>query len=96
MRGETEDIEEKKKKLLEAKNAEEQLKATLRVVLDHAAYSRLTNIRLVNPQLYLTAAQYVISLFKQSGKRVGEENLLRILKTLKESERAESIRFERK
>jgi DNA-binding TFAR19-related protein (PDSD5 family) len=99
---EIEEIRRKKliqqQKLLEAKRAEEELKALLRVALEPAAYERLSNVRLANHQLYLEAAQYVIAAYKRFGRPLTEQQLLNTLYTLKSGHQDEATRisFKRK
>lgn len=67
-------MEELKQKLLERKKAEEQavqaeteLDNVLRTVLSPEAKARLGNVKIVNKELYLTAAKTILYLY-QSGK----------------------------
>ncbi len=85
-------------KLAEAKKAEEQLKTTLRVILEPEAYDRLSNIRHANPNLYVTASQHALAVYKRFGQRISEQQLLNILTALKAqmNEGEKKIRFERK
>lgn len=84
-------------RLAEAKKAEEQLKATLRVVLDENAYDRLTNVKLANAQLFLAAAQHVLAAYKRIGRKIKDEELLAILRRIKTgTEKQTRISFERK
>ena len=89
--------EEIKQKKLEAKKAEEQLKTTLRVVLDEAAYERLMNVSLANNELYIVAAKNALMLFKRMKRKITEKELLALLAAIKEqSETKSTIRFHRK
>jgi DNA-binding TFAR19-related protein (PDSD5 family) len=92
-----EELDEARKKKLEAKKAEEQLKTTLRVALDEAAYERLMNVSLANKELFLVAAKNALMLFKRVGRRLTESELLSLLRTIKEqTETGSSITFRRK
>ena len=90
----SEEADERKQ---EAKKAEEQLKATLRIALDESAYERLMNVSLANKELYLTAAKNALMLFKRMGRQMSESELLSLLRAIKEqSETKSSITFHRK
>jgi DNA-binding TFAR19-related protein (PDSD5 family) len=92
-----EELDEARKRKLEAKKMEEQLKSTLRVALDEAAYERMMNVSLANKELYLTAAKNVLMLHKRVERRLTEEELLMLLKKIKEqTETKSSITFHRK
>ena len=85
-----EDIEELKKrkleehrKLLEAAKAEEQLKAALRVALEEAAYERLMNISYANKEFYLNVAQRALMVYKQAGRKLTEEEIIFLIRSLK-------------
>jgi len=92
-----EETEEVKNKKLEAKKAEEQLKAALRVALEEPAYERLMNVSLANKELYLAAAKNVLMLYKRMGKRIKENELLSLLTAIKEqTEKKSTITFHRK
>lgn len=92
-----EELEDIRKKKLEAKKAQEQLKATLRVALDEAAYERMMNVALANKEMYLMAARQVLMAFKQVGRKINEEELLTVLKAIKEqTETKTTITFHKK
>jgi DNA-binding TFAR19-related protein (PDSD5 family) len=92
-----EELDEARKKKLEAKKAEEQLKTTLRVALDEAAYERLMNVSLANKELFLVAAKNALMLYKRVGRRLTESELLSLLRTIKEqTDTGSSITFRRK
>ncbi len=98
---EEESIKQKKatehQKMVEAKNREEQLKATLRSVLEEDAYNRIINVKLANSQLFLMTAQNLLAIYKRIGRRIKDKELLTILLRLKEeNEKETSITFERK
>lgn len=85
------------KRLLEAKKAEEQLKTALRSAVQEAAYDRLMNVHHANAQLFLVAAQNILSLHKRVGRKLTEEEILAVLRKIKElSETPTQIRFQRK
>ncbi len=80
-------MEELKQRLLERKKAEEQavqaeaqLESVLRTAMNPEAKARLGNVRIVNRELYLKAAQAIIYLF-QNGKLSGkiQDNEMRLL-----------------
>lgn len=84
-------------KLAEAKKAEEQLKTTLRVILDEPAYVRLMNVKMASQQVFATAAQYLLRVFQKFRRKITEEELLAVLRTIKErNEKETKITFERK
>ncbi|MBD3210598.1 hypothetical protein GF318_04430 [Candidatus Micrarchaeota archaeon] len=84
-------------KTLEAKKAEEQLKTTLRAVLDDDAYERMTNVSLANRDLYLAAAKNSLMLYKRLGRKITENELLSLLRAIKEhTEKSSNITFQRK
>ena len=98
---ETSDIRKKKqteqKRAVEARKAEEQLKAALRVALENDAYERITNVKIANAQLFLVAAQNILSLYKQIGRKINDKELLFMLHKIKEqNEKQTAIKFERK
>ena len=92
-----EEVEEIKKKRLEARRAEEQLKTTLRVALDESAYERLMNVSVANKELYLNAARNILTAFKRIGRKISENELLMVLKAIKEQTETETkITFHKK
>ncbi|MCI0504344.1 hypothetical protein L0Y65_06590 [Candidatus Micrarchaeota archaeon] len=98
--GEDEDgqqLEDLKKRKLEAKKAQEQLKATLRVALDEAAYERLMNVAVANSETYLSAAKNVLMFHRKAGRKITEKELLSLLRAIKEqSETKTTITFHKK
>ncbi len=93
----SEEEEDIKKKRLEARKAQEQLKSTLRIALDEAAYERLMNVALANNDVYLATARQVLMAFKRVGRKIKEEELLMVLKAIKEqTETKTSIKFHKK
>ncbi len=92
-----EELEEAREKKREAKKAEEQLKATLRLTLDSAAYERLMNVSMANKELYIATAKQVLMAFKRVGRKINEEELLMVLKAIKEQTQTETkITFHKK
>lgn len=94
---EDQELEEARKKKLDAKKTEEQLKATLRMALDEAAYERLMNVSVVNKELFLEAARNLLVFYKRAGRKITESELLSLLRALKErDEKKTSITFQKK
>ena len=92
-----EELEGIKQKKLEARRAQEQLKATLRVALDEGAYERLMNVALANNEIYLATARQVLMAFKRVGRKINEDELLSVLKAIKEqTETKTTITFHKK
>lgn len=92
-----EEADEIKNRKLEARKAEEQLKATLRVALEEPAYERLMNVSLANKELYLAAAKNVLVLYKRVERRLNENEVLALLTAIKEqTETKSTIKFHRK
>jgi len=97
MGDEEEGLEDARAKRLDAKKAQEQLKSTLRGALDEAAYARLMNVSVANNELYLTAAKNVLMFYKRAGRRIREEELLQLLRAIKEqTETKTTISFHKK
>jgi len=77
-----------RKQLLErqkALEAEAQLNRVVKTLLDDAARERLSNVKLVNSELYMKAVQAIIYLYN-SGKiqeKISEAQLLQLLQTLR-------------
>ncbi len=89
----------RKRKLEEmqkAKEQEEKVRATLRTVLDEDAYERLINVKVANPSLYAGAVQGCVALYQRLGRKLGDRELLFILKRLKIGSEETKITFERK
>lgn len=92
-----EDLEQVKKKKLEAKKAQEQLKATLRMALDESGYLRLMNVAIANEDLYLMAAKNVLMYFKRAGRKITEKEVVTLLQAIKEqNETKTTITFHKK
>jgi DNA-binding TFAR19-related protein (PDSD5 family) len=89
--------EEIKKKRLEARKVEEQLKSTLRAALNEDAYVRLMNVSIANKELYLVAAKNALMLFKRMGRRITDQELLSLLHAIKgQTEKETKITFHKK
>lgn len=88
---------DEQKKAAQAKKAEGQIKATLRIALDEKAYDRIMNVRIVNEELFLATAQNIISVFNRVKRKITENELLYVLGAIKQqSEKNTQITFERK
>ncbi|MFH0885283.1 MAG: DNA-binding protein [Candidatus Micrarchaeota archaeon] len=95
--GDDEQLEEARKKKLDAKKAQEQLKSTLRFALDEPAYERLMNVSVANSEIYLSAAKSVLMYYKRAGRKVNEAELLSLLRAIKEqNETKTTITFHKK
>ena len=91
------ELERVRKEKLEAKKAQEQLRATLRMALDNAAYDRMMNVAVVNNELFLTAAKNALMLFKRAGRPLTEDEIVTLLRAIKEqSEKKTTITFHKK
>jgi DNA-binding TFAR19-related protein (PDSD5 family) len=94
---EAEGIEQLKRKRLEARKMEEQLKSALRSVLDEAAYDRLMNVSVANKELYIMAAKNLLAAAKQARRKITDAELLSFLRAIKEqTETKTSITFHKK
>lgn len=99
-----EDIEEVKqkkleeqKKMMEAAKAEEQLKAALRIALEESAYERLMNVSYANKELYINVAQRALVVFRQAGRKLTEEEIIVLIRSLKrQTEHETTITFREK
>jgi len=97
MSDEQQDIEQIRKKKIDSKKAEEQLKSSLRIALEEAAYDRIMNISVVNKELFLSASNHVLRVFQRVGRKVSEAELIKILSLLKsQGEKQTSITFHKK
>lgn len=75
-----------------------QIRAMLKQLLEPAAYERLQNVRLSNPELYQKVAQLIVMLYQQ-GKlqnKLDESTLKALLGKLLGSRRESKISFTRK
>jgi DNA-binding TFAR19-related protein (PDSD5 family) len=94
---EQEELEEARKRKAEAKKAQEQLRQTLRLALEEAAYDRLMNVSVANEELFLSAAKNALMFFKRAGRRITEKEVLALLRAIKEqSETKTTITFHKK
>ena len=74
---------EEYKKMQEAAKIEEQLKSALRIALEEDAYERMMNVSYANKELYVNAAQRVLMAFKQARRKVTEDEVLFLIRSLK-------------
>ncbi len=92
-----EDSEATEGKKQEAKKMEEQLKMSLRMALDDAAYLRLMNVSMANKELYLTAAKNLLMAYQRAKRKLTDAEVLRFLRAIKEqTESKTTITFNRK
>lgn len=87
---EEDELEAGKKKKADAKKAQEQLKSTLRMALDEAAYERLMNVSVANNELYLIAAQNLLMAFKRMKRKITEAEVVTLLRAIKEQSDAKT------
>ncbi len=81
----------------EAKKMEEQLKMSLRMALDDAAYLRLMNVSMANKELYLTAAKNLLMAYQRAKRKLTDAEVLSFLRAIKEQTEAKTtITFNRK
>ncbi|MEK6972726.1 MAG: DNA-binding protein [archaeon] len=74
--------------------AEAQLKQLLDIIMTQKAKERIMNVRLVNKELYLKAAQYILLMYR-AGKLQGkleEEGLIQLLKSLSQKREIKIVR----
>jgi programmed cell death protein 5 len=71
-----------------------QLKALLKQVLEPAAYERLSNIRLSNPELYAQLSRMLLLLYEQGrlAGRVSEQTLLELARKVLAQRRETTIK----
>jgi len=94
---EDEGLEEARRKKLEARRAEEQVKAMLRVALEESAYERMMNVSHANRELYMTAAKHVFAVFKRAERKLTESELLAVLRAVRgQTENETTITFHKK
>jgi DNA-binding TFAR19-related protein (PDSD5 family) len=79
--------------IMEAKKAEAQLKAALRLCLSPEAYERMMNVRMAKPELYAAAARQILQYSGKAGKKLGDREVLAILKMMRGEERETKIVF---
>jgi len=75
---------EEHNKMMEAAKAEEQLKAVLRIALEEGAYERLMNVSYANKEFYLKVAQQALAFFRQAGRKLTEEEIISLIRSMKE------------
>lgn len=94
------ELEQIRKKKLEdmqkKQEADEQIKAMLRAILDEEAYDRMINVKIANPELYAKAAQGCLSIYQRLGRKLGNKEVLFLLRRIKGGEEERRITFERK
>lgn len=94
------ELEQMKRKRLEemqkSQQAAERLKATLRSILDDEAYERMMNVKVANPEMYMGAAQGCVSICQRLGRKLGNKEVLLILRRMKAGEKETKITFDRK
>ncbi len=89
--------EEIKKKRQETKKIQEQLKSALRAALTEDAYDRMMNVSVANNDMYLMAAKNALMLYKRMGRRIGDVELLSLLRAIKgQTEKETKITFHKK
>jgi len=92
-----EQVEDIRKKRLESRKMEEQLRMSLRMALDEQAYERLVNVAVANKELYLTAAKNALMAYKRMGRKIKDAELLTLLRAIKEqTETKTTITFHKK
>jgi len=92
-----EQVEDIRKKRLESRKMEEQLRMSLRMALDEQAYARLVNVAVANKELYLTAAKNALMAYKRMGRKIKDAELLTLLRAIKEqTETKTTITFHKK
>jgi DNA-binding TFAR19-related protein (PDSD5 family) len=92
-----EEDDEVRKKRLEAKKVQEQLKATLRIALTEEAYERLANVSVANKEFYLVAAKNALMLYKRAGRKLTDDEVLTLLRAIKgQTEKETKITFHKK
>lgn len=94
---EDEEAEQIKKKKLEAREVEEQLRTSLRMALDEAAYDRLMNVSVANKELYFTAAKNILMAYQRAKRKLTDREVLAFLRAIKEQTEAKTtITFHKK
>jgi DNA-binding TFAR19-related protein (PDSD5 family) len=89
--------DEARRKRMEARRAEEQIKASLRVALDEGAYDRMMNVSHANRELFVTTARHVFAVYKRAGRKLTESELLAVLWAVKgQTETETTITFHKK
>ena len=89
--------QEARRKRLEARAAEEQIKSTLRIALEESAYDRMMNVSHANKELFITTARHVLAVYKRAGRKLTEDELLAVLRAVKgQTETETRITFHKK
>jgi DNA-binding TFAR19-related protein (PDSD5 family) len=89
--------DEARRKRLEARQAEEQIKATLRIALEESAYERMMNVSHANKELFIMAARHLLAVYKRAGRKLTESELLAVLRAVKgQTETETRITFHKK
>ncbi len=96
MSQELEHIKKKRNEELQKTKHEEEIKTTLRIILDETAYGRMMNIRIASPEFYMNAVEGCISVYQRVRRKLSDGELLIILRRLKGMEKETKITFERK
>ncbi len=95
-----EELEQTRKKKLKEmqkyQQAEAQIRILLRTILDDEAYDRMMNVNIANPELYRNAAQGCVSIYQKLGRKLGNKEVLFILRRIKSDKEETTIRFDRK
>ena len=73
-----------------------QLKSLLRISLNPKSYERMMNVMLVNPKLFANASQKIVSLYQRFGRPLTENEVLMVLKSLRERPKTGGISIKRK
>jgi len=74
--------EETNRRLEEAQKArivDAQIKGVLVRILEQPAYDRLMNVRMSNQELYAKAVNALVYMYKKTGRKVTEKELLTLL-----------------
>jgi len=83
-------LEEEKAKQIEA-----QVRGLLSKILEQPAYDRLMNVRMSNQEIYAKAVNGLVHIYKRTGRRITERELLTLLSASVEK-RTGSIEIRRK
>lgn len=96
MSTESERTKKKRQEDIQKLQYEEEIKTTLRTILDETAYGRMMNIRIATPAFYMNAAEGCVSVYQRVKRKLNDNELLLILKRLKGAETKTKITFARK
>lgn len=78
-----------------ARENERQIRTTLMHILDGNAYERIMRVRMSNPETFARAVNAVVYVWRQRGKKITDEELVKLLGQLTER-REGSIDIRRK